>query len=464
MAKGNDGKAARQRTTKKLFIAAICALTLVFGVVYFSENGGNNVKPYGSSATKTFEKTLPKHNTNIDGTINDDDKVENGSRHKHHHNLNDRMKKHNHGNDDGAPGSKMNHIRNKALENGGKIHVGHRPIHGGDDGGDDGDDEEETDDNNKDQYDRKARHHVDGGRGGGGGRGGRGHGGRGDRPQNWGGRPQADDEEEEESLQHRKVHDGNREGGPAVHNKHHNKKDHRRVHERGGGGDGDDHISHGHGHGHGHGGDHMIHNRHVSPGDDEEEPDTDDKNNKNNGDDGEERNHEEENQEEVQQQKKKKKNIDNDIDNELAETYFNELAGPSANSRQKRFIETLLNGSMNLVGIQGTPIVSEDGSYDGVWGSFCQVNFAVHKEDPSSCTYSYLCFFMIDSFIIQMRYSVIIVLYLFIFLIIYLSYSLVYVFNLNLFTFKQILCFVSWKLRHPVAKTQRGSILKRLPI
>jgi hypothetical protein len=458
MAKGNDGKAARQRTMKKLLIAAICAFSLVLGVVYFSENGGNIVNSSsGSFAAKTFEKTLPKHNTKKDGIINDDDKVEKGSRHKHH-NLNDRIKKHNHGNDDGSPGRKMNRNSNEALDNRGA----------GDDGddGDDDDDDEETDDNNKEQYDRKARHHVEGGRGG------RGHG-RGDRPHNWVGRPKADDEEEVKSLQHRKVHDGNRERGPAAHNKHHDQKDHRRVHERGGRGgraNGGGFGNRGGGGGGG-GGDRMMHNRHVSPGDDEEEPDTDDKNNKNNGDDddGEEENYEEEYEEEADNQEKlkqqQKKNIDNDIiDNELADIYFNELAGPSANSRQKRFIETLLNGSMNLVGIQGTPIVSEDGSYDGVWGSFCQVNFAVHKEDPSSCTYSYLCFFMIDSFIIQMRYSVIIVLYLFIFLIIYLSYSLVYVFNLNLFTFKQILCFVSWKLRHPVAKTQRGSILKRLPI
>ncbi|OEU19846.1 hypothetical protein FRACYDRAFT_235907 [Fragilariopsis cylindrus CCMP1102] len=326
MAKGNDGKAARQRTMKKLLIAVICAFSLVLGVVYFGENGGNNVNSSsGSFATKTFEKTLPKHKTKKDGIMYDDDKVEKGSRHKHH-NLNDRMKKHNHGNDDGSPGRKVN-----------------------------------------------PRHHVDGGRGG---RAGRGHG-RGDRlHNNRGGRPKVDDEEEGESLQHRKFHDGNREGGPAAHNKHHNQKDHRRVHERGGGGGG------------GGGGDHKMHNRHVSPGDDEEESDTDDKSNKNDGDDddGEEEENEEDadDQEKVMQQQQKK-NIDNDIvDDELADTYFNELAGPSVKSKHKRFIEMVLNGKLNLVKIEGTPTLSQDGSYDGVVGSFCQVNFALHKEDPSS--------------------------------------------------------------------------------
>ena len=371
MAKGNDGKAARQRTMKKLLIAVICAFSLVLGVVYFGENGGNNVNSSsGSFATKTFEKTLPKHKTKKDGIIYDDDKVEKGSRHKHH-NLNDRMKKHNHGNGDGSPGRKVNRNSNEALDNGGAD----------DDGDDDDDDDDEaTDDNNKEQYDRKARHHVDGGRGG---RAGRGHG-RGDRPHNnqGGRRPKVDDEEEVESLQHRKFHDGNREGGPAAHNKHHNQKDHRRVHERGGGGRG--------------GGDHMIHNRHVSPGDDEEESETDDKSNKNDGDDddGEEEENEEDadDQEKVKQQQQQKKNIDNDIvDDELADTYFNELAGPSVKSKHKRFIEMVLNGKLNLVKIDGTPTLSQDGSYDGVVGSFCQVNFALHKEDPSSCTYSYLC-------------------------------------------------------------------------
>ena len=380
MAKGNDGKAARQRTMKKLLIAVICAFSLVLGVVYFGENGGNNVNSSsGSFATKTFEKTLPKHKTKKDGIIYDDDKVEKGgSRHKHH-NLNDRMKKHNHGNGDGSPGRKVNRNSNEAaLDNGGAD----------DDGDDDGDDdEEEIDHNNKEQYDRKARHHVDGGRGG---RAGRGHG-RGDRPHNnqGGRRPKVDDEEEVESLQHRKFHDGNREGGPAAHNKHHNQKDHRRVHEHGGGGGG--------------GGDHMMHNRHVSPSDDEEESDTDDKSNKNDGDDddGEEEENEEDadDQEKVKQQQQEKKNIDNDIvDDKLADTYFNELAGPSVKSKHKRFIEMVLNGKLNLVKIQGTPTLSQDGSYDGVVGSFCQVNFALHKEDPSSCTYSYLCI-LYDSFI-----------------------------------------------------------------
>jgi len=40
MAKGNDGKAARQRTTKKLLVSAICALALVLGVIYFADDGG----------------------------------------------------------------------------------------------------------------------------------------------------------------------------------------------------------------------------------------------------------------------------------------------------------------------------------------------------------------------------------------------------------------------------------------
>ena len=141
----------------------------------------------------------------------------------------------------------------------------------------------------------------------------------------------------------------------------------------------------------------MMHNRHVSPGDDEEESDTDDKSNKNDGDDddGEEEENEEDadDQEKVkQQQQQQKKNIDNDIvDDELADTYFNELAGPSVKSKHKRFIEMVLNGKLNLVKIEGTPTLSQDGSYDGVVGSFCQVNFALHKEDPSSCKYSYLC-------------------------------------------------------------------------
>jgi hypothetical protein len=52
-------------------------------------------------------------------------------------------------------------------------------------------------------------------------------------------------------------------------------------------------------------------------------------------------------------------------------------------------LEGILNGSMNLVDLdRGYHLKhSNDGSYQGVTGTFCHLDFEPHKKDPSKCKY-----------------------------------------------------------------------------
>jgi hypothetical protein len=47
----------------------------------------------------------------------------------------------------------------------------------------------------------------------------------------------------------------------------------------------------------------------------------------------------------------------------------------------------ILSGALNLVEINLSHEfrLSTEGTYQGVTGAFCQLNFAAHKNDPSAC-------------------------------------------------------------------------------
>ena len=54
--------------------------------------------------------------------------------------------------------------------------------------------------------------------------------------------------------------------------------------------------------------------------------------------------------------------------------------------RKEEVLEGILNGSVNLVDITNVNIATptDDGSYEGVTGVFCKLDFSLHKNDPSN--------------------------------------------------------------------------------
>jgi len=426
MAKGNDGKAARRRTMNKLIVSAIFALALVLGIVYFGENVSSSSD--SKATTKSFHNN---HDSNKEKKHDKD--VTEGPNHRYrHHNNNEKHSRHNigNGNENGNGGEG----RKSKIDRFSDIRVGHHDRNQGRSHRGETDDQEGGNDDREFQprHGKKNRRHVDG------------YGGR-DTPQNWGGRHDVgernDDGEEEEGVKYkRKVnyrdhdrgggYDGRNGGrGEDHHNRH--KKDNRRVEIHALGNDdigdgrdsggfggrergrGDEFVGRGRdrgdgefagrgrdrdrdrgdgefagrgrgvdefGGGFGNRGNHMR-PRHVArisdngDGDDKEESDFN-----NNGDDRS--NGEKSNEEEGKN--RYQKNTD-EIDDKLADQYFHELTNQDSNGNSKKTLEGILNGSLNLISIQGIPEKrSNDGSYDSVLGDFCKVNFDLHKKDPSS--------------------------------------------------------------------------------
>ncbi len=74
----------------------------------------------------------------------------------------------------------------------------------------------------------------------------------------------------------------------------------------------------------------------------------------------------------------------------LAAQYRKDLIGRRNKDTKKKeeVLEGILDGSVNLVDIVNEYVTpSNDGSYEKVMGSFCKLNFAAHKIDPSNCKY-----------------------------------------------------------------------------
>ena len=80
-----------------------------------------------------------------------------------------------------------------------------------------------------------------------------------------------------------------------------------------------------------------------------------------------------------------------DDDDVLAVQYRKDLiyGGQQTAQKAKSALEGILNGSMNLVDLdRGYHLkYSNDGSYQGVTGTFCHLDFEPHKKDPSKCKY-----------------------------------------------------------------------------
>mmetsp|Transcript_19420 Transcript_19420/g.48390 ORF Transcript_19420/g.48390 Transcript_19420/m.48390 type:complete len:486 (+) Transcript_19420:135-1592(+) len=71
----------------------------------------------------------------------------------------------------------------------------------------------------------------------------------------------------------------------------------------------------------------------------------------------------------------------------LAAQYRKDLIGRRNKDTKKKeeVLEGILDGSVNLVDIVNEYVTpSNDGSYEKVMGSFCKLNFAAHKTDPSN--------------------------------------------------------------------------------
>eukprot|EP00978_Attheya_sp_CCMP212_P006504 scaffold14942_cov47-Attheya_sp.AAC.7 len=60
---------------------------------------------------------------------------------------------------------------------------------------------------------------------------------------------------------------------------------------------------------------------------------------------------------------------------------------PSGKEGNEKLAEMILSGALNLVEINLSSEFhsSTKGTYQGVTGAFCQLNFAAHKDDPSKC-------------------------------------------------------------------------------
>ena len=71
----------------------------------------------------------------------------------------------------------------------------------------------------------------------------------------------------------------------------------------------------------------------------------------------------------------------------LAAQYRKELIGRKNTENRAEVLEGILNGSVNLVDLEGVRPSSSSGSYVGVEGLFCKLDFALHKNDPSNRKY-----------------------------------------------------------------------------
>ena len=73
----------------------------------------------------------------------------------------------------------------------------------------------------------------------------------------------------------------------------------------------------------------------------------------------------------------------------LAIQYRKDLIGEHNIRKREEALEGILNGSVNLIALlTGHDMKpSNDASYQGIGGKFCKVDFALHKNDPSSRKY-----------------------------------------------------------------------------
>ena len=66
------------------------------------------------------------------------------------------------------------------------------------------------------------------------------------------------------------------------------------------------------------------------------------------------------------------------------------IEGKPAKFSHKEQVDLILEGKLNLVDItidRRALSRAAEGSYEGIYGVFCQLNFDVHKNDPSSGTW-----------------------------------------------------------------------------
>jgi hypothetical protein len=76
---------------------------------------------------------------------------------------------------------------------------------------------------------------------------------------------------------------------------------------------------------------------------------------------------------------------------EIAARYKKDLINSNKSSQKaEEALEGILNGSINLADISGGYGLksSNDGSYHGISGQFCKLDFALHKNDPSNRKYT----------------------------------------------------------------------------
>lgn len=83
--------------------------------------------------------------------------------------------------------------------------------------------------------------------------------------------------------------------------------------------------------------------------------------------------------------------------NHLGQQHSNKKASGNNQQQQQRstfnkheVAELIMRGKLNLVELHtkhGELADAPEETYDGIYGTFCRLNFAVHKEDPSSGTY-----------------------------------------------------------------------------
>jgi hypothetical protein len=72
---------------------------------------------------------------------------------------------------------------------------------------------------------------------------------------------------------------------------------------------------------------------------------------------------------------------------EVAVRFRRDLLRQAESKDEIRLLEDVLEGKLHLINIMGVEeelVRSSENSYAGVYGRFCRLNFAVHKENPSS--------------------------------------------------------------------------------
>jgi hypothetical protein len=86
-----------------------------------------------------------------------------------------------------------------------------------------------------------------------------------------------------------------------------------------------------------------------------------------------------------------KKNPLNDPRKQLKQqSWREEMRDQFLDKDESEVLEMILSAEIHLVDLhvdQGEVVRSPPNSYEGVYGSFCQLDFSIHKKDPSSGEY-----------------------------------------------------------------------------